>query len=516
MSRSKRFASSVILAYAYQAVLLVTGLWLTPFLLRHLGQHDYGLWLMGLQLLSYLMLTDFGIIGLLPRTVAYATGRAGSVKDAADLPELIGQTAVIVLWQTVAVAIGASLIWMFLPMKWAGLRGPLGLMMMAFTLFFPLRIFAATLEGLQEQAYVTRAIMMAWCASTAVNVVAVLAGFGLYSLAIGSVLSQAVTTAVCVYRLRTRYRGVLPSRLPRTKLSDAIPQLGRGFWLSASQIGVALMYGSDVLILGKVMGPSAAVPYSCTGKLAGVLGNQPQLLMQTAVPGLSELRAGSTKEKLYEVTMSLAQGMMLISGLLFCVVLVVNQGFVDWWVGVERYAGFTLTCLILVQVLARHFNLTLAYSLFCFGYERRLAITTLFDGTMTALSIWLLTARFGYLGAAAGSLSGVFLVSIPVNLIGLMKELGIPAGDLLKPLLPWSWRFVVSIGVCLGLVKVWNPHTVLQCILAAALVSVVYIAILAKTTLATPLGQLLRNLTMQLLGRFRKADPELVMEEPRA
>ena len=86
MSRSQRFFNGIAFAYSYQAVVMLAGLWLTPFLLHHLGKHDYGLWLMGLQILSYLLLTDLGIVVLLPRAVAYATGRAGGVKEATDLP----------------------------------------------------------------------------------------------------------------------------------------------------------------------------------------------------------------------------------------------------------------------------------------------------------------------------------------------------------------------------------------------------------------------------------------------
>lgn len=512
MSRSKRFVNSVIFGYCYQILAMVTALWLTPFLLRHLGQHDYGLWLMGLQVLSYLMLTDFGIIALLPRTVAYATGRAGSVKGATDLPLVIGQTAKIVLGQTAIVALAAFLTWTFLPTKWSALRGPLGLMMAAFTVFFPVRILPAVLEGLQEQAFVVRATMLGWGFSTIANVVSVLAGLGLYSLAIGSLLAQAVTSAACLYRLWRHFPGVLPSRLPSLKLAEAIPQLFRGFWVSANQMGVALLQGSDLLILGKVMGPALTVPYSCTGKLAWVLSNQPQLLMQAAVPGLSELRAGSSKERLHQVTASLAQGMMLISGLLFCVVLVVNEGFVRWWVGPERYAGFGLTCVILLQVILRHFNLTFAYAAFCFGHERRLAITTFLDGLVTASAIWLLSSRFGYVGAAAGSIVGVTLVSLPLNIAVLMKDLEMPVSRLISPLVPWFWRFVLTAGICLAVVKVWSPRTVAQICVTGLLAGLLYVGILARPTLRTPLGLTLRDLAGQFISRFRRPRPALVLK----
>src|SRR5258708_27145169 len=82
ISRSRRFVDGLVLGYAYQALVMVAGLWLTPFLLSHLGQHDYGLWLTALQMVTYLTLADFGMIALLPRTVAYSTGRSGGVENA--------------------------------------------------------------------------------------------------------------------------------------------------------------------------------------------------------------------------------------------------------------------------------------------------------------------------------------------------------------------------------------------------------------------------------------------------
>ena len=75
-SRSRRFIGGISIGYLHTALVTIVGLWLTPYLLRHLDQHDFGLWLLTTQLLFYLGLTDFGIVALLPREIAFATGRA--------------------------------------------------------------------------------------------------------------------------------------------------------------------------------------------------------------------------------------------------------------------------------------------------------------------------------------------------------------------------------------------------------------------------------------------------------
>ena len=76
-------------------------------LLRHLDQHDYGLWLLTAQVLFYLALTDLGVVALVPREVAFTTGRAAE-KAAEELRQLVGETTRLVIWQMPFAAIGGA------------------------------------------------------------------------------------------------------------------------------------------------------------------------------------------------------------------------------------------------------------------------------------------------------------------------------------------------------------------------------------------------------------------------
>ena len=493
MSRSKRFLGGLFFGSAYQVLSMVTALWLTPFLLHHLGQHDYGLWLTALPILSYLLLADFGVVALLPRTVAYATGRAGGDKsNATDLPSTLGQSAVVVLCQTPVVIIAAALTWLFLPAEWVALRGPLGLAMGVFAVLFPLRMFPAILEGLQEQSFVARAGMVSWAVGTLTSILMILAGFGLYSVAAGWTISLTSSVA-CAYRLWKHHPEVLPSRLPKLLKPELWRLLGRGFWISANQVGQVLMAGTDVLVIGKLMGPIMVVPYVCTGKLANVLSNQPQMLMHLATPGLSEMRTGESKARMYQVSLALSQGMLLVTGLLFCVILVINKAFVLWWVGPKQYGGFTLTCLILTQMLVRHWNTTFTYTAFCFGHEKRLAISGFLDGLVTAGAMLLLAGHFGYAGVVAGSIVGVSLTALPRNMITVARELHLSAYHLITPFWPWCWRWVSVAAGCALLAKAWTPTSPLQMMAIGIAIGIIYCAVLLRPILASPLGPYLKQ-----------------------
>ena len=55
-----------------------------------------------------------------------------------------------------------------------------------------------------------------------------------------------------------------------------------------------------------------------------MLANQPQLFMQMALPALSELRGSAARDRLFDVSRSMTQLMLLASGAIVAVVLVVN------------------------------------------------------------------------------------------------------------------------------------------------------------------------------------------------
>jgi O-antigen/teichoic acid export membrane protein len=496
MSRTKRFLGGITLGYASQVLTTLTGLWLTPFLLRHIGQRDYGLWLVGTQLMFYLALMDLGVVALLPRETALATGRAARSEEnsdeSAEVARVVGHSARIVLWQMPFVMLAAIVAWLMMPADWAGLRYPIGLVLISFVLAFPLRIFGAVLHGLQDLSFLGRAGIAAYVASTALTIGLVFAGLGLYALAVGWATMQIINGSAGYYRLRTHFPGMLPRRLPELPWTAFRRRFTQGFWVSANQVAQVLLFGTDILIIGKLFGPAAVVPYVCTGKLVSVLTNQPQMLMQSAGPALSQMRTGESRERLSRVCIALGQAMLMLSGAVVCVVLAVNQGFVGRWVGVSQYGGFWLTILLLLSMLLRHWNLTVGYTLFCFGHERRLCLTALLDGILSVGAVVLLVWLYGLVGAPLGMIVGVCIVSLPANLSALAQESGMTLWKLVQPLSAWFVRFVLLGSSIAALARIWIPNTVGLLILTATLVALAYAALMFPLTLQSPLGDYVR------------------------
>ena len=360
--------------------------------------------------------------------------------------------------------------------------------MLAFVITFPMRIFTAALEGLQDLAFLGSVQLAAWAANVLTSVVLISNGFGLGSLAVGWLGFQIVTVICAFVRLRHRFPHVFPANLPHLERNEIFTFFRRGFWLSVAQIAQSLLSGTDLLIVTYVMGPSVAVVYVMTGKLVNVLSNQPQLLMNAASPAISELKATGNYPRLLVVSICLTRVMMIASGMVACVVLAVNGRFVTWWVGKDIYGGFPLTCLLLAAMLVRHLNHTTVASLICYGREKRISLTTLSDGLLTLATSVIGIRMFGLIGAPIGSLVGASFVSVPLNLTGLAREMGVAPALLLRSLLPWFWRFAIVAALAQFLRKIPN----LNLFLAAPAVAIAYGVVVLPLFFREPLDQYTR------------------------
>jgi O-antigen/teichoic acid export membrane protein len=494
MTRTRRFLRGLSLSYFNQALVALVGLWLTPFLLHRLGKEDFGLWQIGSQWLAYLTLVDLGVLALLPREVAYATGRSGGAEQAADLPTLIGQSIRLLLWQVPFVALAAVVLYVSMPPRWEALRGPLGWVMLSYVLLFPLYSFYVVLQGLQDMVFLGWVHFGYWLLNLVVSIVLAYVGCRLYALMAGAIALQVFLCGACWYRCRSRFPYVLPTHLPALPWPEARRRLVQGFWYSLARLAQVLLGNTDLVIIGALLEPEATVPFVCTAKLISVLGNQPQLFMHLAAPGVSEVKASQSPERLFGVSTALSQAMLLVSGAVVCVVLVVNQGFVTWWpgIGAEQYGGFLLSLLLVLSMLLRHWNTTVVQVIFCFGYERLIALTTLLDGLVTVGGAVFFVWLYGPLGAPLGSILGVCLVSLPTNLAAQARESGVSLTSLLAALGPWFWRFTLLAVAAGALANAWVPTTLVTLALTTVGLVLVYGAVMLPVALRPPLGDYLR------------------------
>lgn len=489
MSRTQRILGGTGIAYMHQGAVLIAGLWLTPFLLGTVGQDGLGLWLVAGQIIAYLTLLDLGVIAILPREVAFAA--AGKDRAAAErrIGGLMARVRQIVRWQLLGLSAASLVVWWLLPADWDALRWPLAIVFAAFVALYPTRAIVAALQGVQDLAFLSKTQFAAWVLSTVITIVLVVSGAGLYALALGWLVSMGVPAAAAVWRARGRWRHQPPDGGSQ---QPARQYFRRSVWVSVGQVAQVLLNGSDVLLLGRILGAGAVVPYACTGKLVTVFAHHPQLLMHAAQPALTELRVSASKDRLATVATALTQAMLMMSGALAVVILSFNQFFVGWWVGPDQYGGKWLTIAFILMMLLRHWNIASVYTLFCFGYERQISLTGLFDGILTAGGTALFVWKWGPIGAPVASIAGVVLVSLPLNVRAVAHEMGLTVRGFLAAISPLLLR-VVAIGALASALSAWfDARSLGGALLVAGPVAALYAAAVLPLAWTGPVGPYIR------------------------
>jgi O-antigen/teichoic acid export membrane protein len=440
-SRSARFFLALTIGYGYQAVVAVTGLVLTPLLLRLLGVEDYGQWLVIVQVLAILSLLDLGVTAVLPREIARASGAA----DGESVAELIQRAALLVRLQTLGVGLVAAGVWVGMAAARPDLSGPLAVILTAVVVQFPLRIPAAVLTGLQDLTFVAVVPAAVWAVTTVLSVGLVFAGWGLYALAVGWAAGQLLGCVACTLRLRAEF--------PEARAAGGWPGcsglwrlLRSSLWVSLAQLAQLLTSGTDLLIAGWLLGPAAVVSYSCTTKLVVLLNNQCYSISLTAQPALAQLGASGDAGRLHAVLRAVGLALLAVSGAAAVAVAAVNQAFVAVWVGPNQYAGAPVTLLAVTAMTARHVAFTWWSAAYALGRERRLCGVLIADGVVTVAAVAGWTALLGTPGLPLGSLTGAVLIYLPTGLVALPRALGLPAAQVFGWLVPWLTRFAVVFG----------------------------------------------------------------------
>jgi O-antigen/teichoic acid export membrane protein len=488
MSRTSRVLASASLGYVHMVVAMLVGFWFTPFLLRHVGQHDFGLWAVAAPTVSYVSLIDFGVVSLLQREVAFALGAAeGDLQKAKGLSEAVGKTLRLVLYQLPVLCVAGVLVLSFMPASWSDLRYPLAIVLLATMVNFPFRVNHAVLVGLQDTAFLAKLGLAVWLIGTVVNGVVVWLGGGLYGLAISSVAQHAVTITTCYLRVRGRYAIALPKGVPPVSKDEAIAKLTSGFWITISQVAGLLLLASDVVVIAAVRGPDAVTPYTITDKLITILGNTPLFVLASAQPVLSELRTGSSRGRLTEVCSALTLAVLSAGGVIGIVVLAVNGGFIGWWIGPQFFAGSLVTALLVASMVLNHWMSVSSSTLFSFGYEKRSSISTVACGVATLAGTVVFTRLWGLAGAPLASVLALIIVGLPANLKAIARATGASSRDLVFAIVPWAWRFALLGWLAVESARRWPPATLVtlaaRCVAAALAYGVFMLPVLRRPPL---------------------------------
>ena len=434
MSLKIRALKNVMSSWGGLAVNIAVGFFLSPFILHHLGDDAFGLWVLIFSLTGYYGIFDFGIRSSLIRYVSkfQATG------DKRELARLVNTSlfsytclCVVLLVPTV---LGGLYVDRLFHVPHGFLRDAQILFLMvggSLALGFPLGISGGILEGLQRFYLLNWTNIVATLLRAVLIVYVLHHGLGLLSVALITVSLPLVASVV------------------RSVIAHNLLKISYGWkYVSRESLGQVASYGSvtfmiivagrlrfktDAVIIGTFLSAGAITYFSIGGRLVDYAGEVVSSLAQIFTPMSSHFHATGDYGQLRKIFISGNRACAFVMFPLTVALIVMGKSIIEAWVG-SRYVSSYLVLLILLIPSALYMaQSTSNRILFGMSLHKTLAYVVLIEGIANVVLSIVLIRPLGIVGDAIGTAIPLLCTSLFFLPRHMCRQLQIPV-----------WRFLTE------------------------------------------------------------------------
>lgn len=497
-ARARQRRIGGLLAYVQIALNIVTALAYTPFMVRTLGQADYGLFSIAGAMASYLVILDMGLADSVVRRLVGLHGkndRQGEQAFLGAMLSLYGGLAVLVLLAAgVAILCVPSLFGS--TMAHDALRTlqlmlvPLGISTAAVVAGNPMN---ATLVAHERFVFLRVLEMVTVVLVTMANVAALLLGGG--ALAVVVVASIGAVSATAAKWLMVRQGLGLHLALKRVERAQIVDMSSYAAPIFVSMLVEQIFWKLDNILIGARLGAAAVAVYAI-----GVMFNKYFMAFATAIsrvmmPDLvRRIDAGSEATALTARLVEVSRWQALVVMLVLSGLFLFGQHFIRTWMG----AGYEVSYWVLVCTLG-------PYALELIGNVRnvvlqvkglywwRAAIFLMAALLNIPATLWAMR-HWGIVGAAACTGVGILLAYMGVAWV-LSRKAGIP----IMAYFNGVWRGIAPallLALCVGAgMQAVLPDVGWGALAGkVALYSLVYLALMWRIGLAAEERSLVRDM----------------------
>jgi O-antigen/teichoic acid export membrane protein len=434
---------STISNAVWKLLFLISGFLLTPFILRHLGATQFGLWALVGSVVAYGTLLDLGIGGAIVKFVAEFTVNrrwdelGGLLTTALYLYSFAG---LIVILLSVAVAPvfprlfhvpadqRSTAIWLMI------------LMGIGTGIAIPSAITSAIIRGLQRYDVVSFLSTIGLSLYVAGTVLVLSAGGGVLHLVVVTILANVLTQVPSFYFIKH-----LAPELHLSYAGWARPWVGKilafSSWLFVLEFFGRIQTRSDEVVIGAFLPVSAITPFTLARRLGEVGQMVTDQFLKVLMPLASQLDAKNDTTYLRALYITGTRVTIAILLPVFLLLFLLARPLLALWVG-AAYAPYAHLVVILgLATLIQTSAWPAGSILQGTARNRPLAISSACAAAANvALSVGLVR-RFGLTGVALGTLIPTAVASFGYFLPYTTKIMGIRGGTFLRealfpPLLP--------------------------------------------------------------------------------
>lgn len=412
---------NVLVNWTAFAITLLSGFWMMPFLINHLGEAQYAVWLIVGSLVGYLGLLDFGITQSTVKYIAEHRARGDQAAINRVITSGLSVFSVVGAFSLLASAVLAlSFNRIFktqLPDQTVAIVVALVGLNVAMT--FPASVFLGVLRGYQRYDIGATAMSVSILTRCAVIYWAISSGQGIVALALTTLIFDTLRLTYITVRVFQLNPDIRVGRA-HFQTSELQKLFGHSMWLFLIMVGDQINFATDTVIIGYFLAPVVLTVYAIAGRLVGYLRALVVEMVGVLMPAVSGLHAQDDAAGVEQLLIGGAKWTALLALPPAAVFWILGERFVELWIG-PKYApdAAHLLAILTLGVLAHLAEMTVTTVLVGTGRAQVVARWVIAQ-SLVNLALSLILVRFyGATGVALGtSISMVLfaLASIPIYL----------------------------------------------------------------------------------------------------
>lgn len=383
---------------------LIVGFLVTPYMLHHLGDAAYGLWVLMASFGGYYSMLDLGTRNAMLRAVA---GFA-AVNDSASLNDAV-KTAVsfyagigtLVFFLTCGIAYEFDAIFHLPPALSATAKQLVLVFGFGLALEFPMTVFGSIVEGMQKFVTMAKLQTSTVVIRATLIVIALHLGYGVVTVAFITISANLIAGLIKV-RVAHHALPALRVRLGWSKHhAVAIGSFGVfTFWIGIAEL---LRYQTDSVVIGAFMAVEGITIFSIAAKLTSYFIDGVQSLANIFTPLFSHLNARGEQDALRRTLILANKSSSLVAFPMGVLLWTLGPALIRAWVG-PHYAESGLLLRILIVPIALYVaQAGTSRVLYGIGRPRMLAAVVLVEALANLAISVALIGRYGLVGVALGT-----------------------------------------------------------------------------------------------------------------
>jgi O-antigen/teichoic acid export membrane protein len=415
MPRARRIAQNILSNWFALAVTTVAGFFLSPYVVHHLGNLTYGVWVIIGSLVSYMGLLDLGLRGAVTRFVSKGVAQ----NDHAESSQTVSGALWIRLWISLAIiatglvlSVALQHIFVIPPALQQAAR--IAVLVTAVTVGINLwcGVFGGVLVALHRYDLTSAVSIFQTCARAAGIVYLLRSGHGILALALwdlcNSLLANAALIFLC-FRVYPALKIVFgsPGRATLAKLWNY------SFWAFLINVAIQVTYYTDNLVVGAFLSPGAVTLYAIGGLLIAYARQIVSAMTTTFTPLASSFEAEGNYDNLRRLVIHGTRAALIVSLPIEVALFFRGHTFIRLWMG-EQYAGpsGTVMKILLLSVLFASANTTSGGIVYGMEKHKRLALWAILEAAANFVLSIILVRRIGIYGVAWGTTIPSVLVEL--------------------------------------------------------------------------------------------------------